>query len=532
MADKQKLLWESSGGIIPEGWSLVSLSSLLKNPKSMSVGVMYPGKHFDDGIPLIRVSDVKNGGVASKPDFCISVDVDEEYKRTRLSGEELLITLVGNPGDCVIATQEMSGWNAARAIAVLRLEDVTLRQWVRIVLLSGPSKHIIDSRLNTTVQKTLNLKDIRELPIPMPPASLRESLCAISKKFEEKCLINHQTNQTLEQMAQALFKSWFVDFDPVFDNLLASVDFKLENLETSLPNELKQKAQRRLAALNSLENAAEIKASLIALAHELQAQLPTKEATQAAVQVSEKTAETPVKANFNANPNILAQHANTHAHFPNEFEHNEQLGWIPKGWEVCALGDKVTVKRGGSPRPIKDYIVSDGLPWTKISDATASTSRFIKNTKEYIKPEGLKKTTLLKKGTLILSNSATPGLPKFLDLDACIHDGWLHFPIKETFSDLYLYQLFLVVRKELVQQGNGSVFTNLKTDILKNHNVVVPSELVLQRFDEFIKPQVNKIHSLSASTLSLEKLRDTLLPKLISGELQILDVATDEEVVD
>ena len=117
-------------------------------------------------------------------------------------------------------------------------------------------------------------------------------------------------------------------------------------------------------------------------------------------------------------------------------------------------------------------------------------------------------------------------------MDACIHDGWLHFPIKETFSDLYLYQLFLVVRKELVQQGNGSVFTNLKTDILKNHNVVVPSELVLQRFDEFIRPHVNKIHSLSASTLSLEKLRDILLPKLISGELQIPDLATDEEIVD
>uniref|UniRef100_UPI0038F704D4 hypothetical protein n=1 Tax=Streptomyces galilaeus TaxID=33899 RepID=UPI0038F704D4 len=92
-----------------------------------------------------------------------------------------------------------------------------------------------------------------------------------------------------------------------------------------LPDELKHKAQRRLAALNSLENATQCKASLSALAHELQAQLPTKEATQAAVQVSEKAAETPVKPNFNANPKILVQHANTHAHFPNEFEHNEQL---------------------------------------------------------------------------------------------------------------------------------------------------------------------------------------------------------------
>ena len=411
MADKQKLLWESSGGIIPEGWSLVSLSSLLQTPKSMSVGVMYPGKHYDDGIPLIRVSDVKNGAVASKPDFCISANVDEEYKRTRLSGEELLVTLVGNPGDCVIATQEMSGWNAARAIAVLRLEDPVLRQWVRIVLLSGPSKHIIDSRLNTTVQKTLNLKDIRELPIPMPPANIRERLCSISKKFEEKCLINHQTNQTLEQMAQALFKSWFVDFDPVFDNLLASVDFNLDNLETSLPDELKQKAQRRLAALNSLHNAAECKASLSALAHELQALSQTKAPTPAAVQVSEKAAETPVKANVSANPNILAQHANTHAHFPNEFEHNEQLGWIPKGWSLEIVSKYCEkVQNGGTPKRNEPTYWENGtIPWLTSGEVRQS---IIVEVKSRISEVGFNKSSakwVPKFSTLVALYGATAG---------------------------------------------------------------------------------------------------------------------------
>ena len=181
------------------------------------------------------------------------------------------------------------------------------------------------------------------------------------------------------------------------------------------------------------------------------------------------------------------------------------------------------VKRGGSPRPIKDFIVSEGLPWTKISDATASGTRFIKSTKEHIKLEGLSKTTLLKKGTLILSNSATPGLPKFLDLDACIHDGWLHFPEKENFNDHYLYQLFLVVRKELVQQGNGSVFTNLKTDILKNHKMVVAPKSLLDEFGDVVSSIHSKLHELSESTVILSGIRDTLLPKLISGELRIPD---------
>lgn len=160
-----------------------------------------------------------------------------------------------------------------------------------------------------STRASLNNEMISRLEISFPEPKVQEKIAHILRTLDKKIELNQKTNQTLEQMAQALFKSWFVDFDPVFDNLLASVDFKLENLENHLPDELKQKAQRRLLALNSLENAAEIKASLIALDHELQALSQTKEATQAAVQVSEKAAETPVKPNFSANPKILAQHA-------------------------------------------------------------------------------------------------------------------------------------------------------------------------------------------------------------------------------
>ncbi len=103
-------------------------------------------------------------------------------------------------------------------------------------------------------------------------------------------------------------------------------------------------------------------------------------------------------------------------------------------WEERPLGELVTVKRGGSPRPIQDYLSDSGYRWLKISDATKEPSPFIFEIKEHIKEEGLKKTTLLKAGKLVLSNSATPGLPKILQVDTCIHDGWLHFP-KSHFSN-------------------------------------------------------------------------------------------------
>ncbi|MCK5679594.1 restriction endonuclease subunit S [bacterium] len=197
---------------------------------------------------------------------------------------------------------------------------------------------------------------------------------------------------------------------------------------------------------------------------------------------------------------------------------DSELGEIPKGWRVEPLGEKLEIKRGGSPRPIKDYISDSGYRWLKISDATASTSPFIFEIKEHIEKEGLKKTTLLKQGSLVLSNSATPGIPKFLEVDSCIHDGWLHFPMTSIFSYRYLYLFFKHIRASLLQQGNGSVFKNLKTDILKNWNTVIPDAETMKSFDELINPMFEKIKNNTSQIQALAKIRDTLLPKLMSGE--------------
>jgi type I restriction enzyme S subunit len=114
------------------------------------------------------------------------------------------------------------------------------------------------------------------------------------------------------------------------------------------------------------------------------------------------------------------------------------------------------------------------MPWIKISDATAESSRFISNTKEKIKSHGVRASVEVFPGDLILSNSATPGLPKFLKINACIHDGWLLLRNFRGLDKEFAYWLLLCERIKLVAQGNGSVFTNLKTDILKSHVVKIP----------------------------------------------------------
>ena len=198
-------------------------------------------------------------------------------------------------------------------------------------------------------------------------------------------------------------------------------------------------------------------------------------------------------------------------------------GVQPSEWENAPLGSFVEIKRGGSPRPIQDFLSDSGLRWLKISDVTSLSSPFVLEIKEHIKEEGLRKTVFLHAGELVLSNSATPGIPKILDVDTCIHDGWLYFP-KSELSKYYLYLFFKHIRKELVALGNGSVFTNLKTDILKAFPATKADESTLKEFDALVTPLFDAMLNADRENFKLAAMRDALLPKLMSSEIDASEV--------
>ena len=198
-------------------------------------------------------------------------------------------------------------------------------------------------------------------------------------------------------------------------------------------------------------------------------------------------------------------------------------GNVPSSWIDGKLGDFADIKRGGSPRPIQKYLSNSGLRWLKISDVTSLQTPFVIDIKDHIIEDGLKKTVLLKEGSLVLSNSATPGIPKILDVDSCIHDGWLYFP-QSKFSREYLYLYFKYIRQQLVNLSNGSVFNNLKTDILKNYPTILPDNETLQRFESIVNPIFLEIQNRTRESHQLTDIRDVLLPKLMSGELDVSDI--------
>jgi type I restriction enzyme S subunit len=178
-------------------------------------------------------------------------------------------------------------------------------------------------------------------------------------------------------------------------------------------------------------------------------------------------------------------------------------------WREVTIGEICTITRGGSPRPIQDFIAETGTPWVKIADAKQD-SRYINSTKEFIVKEGEKKSRVVYPGDFILSNSATPGLPRFVKIRACIHDGWLLLRDIKGVDKVFLYYLLLTERESLLIQGNGSIFTNLKTDILRYHEVTLPPLPEQKAIAEVLSSLDDKIDLLHRQNKNLEQMAQTL----------------------
>ena len=463
---------------IPGDWSFTKISDI--------AGINESSISSDDSFDYIRYIDISSvsSDKMETPKLMRLDDAPSRAKRIIKQGDIIISTVRPNLKQFYLCNFEIDNHIVSTGFCVVSPKSSKYRWYLYSFLTSEIFTEYLIRVADGAAYPAFSYKEIRDAIIPLPSDEYLSFISSTSKSIFNKVHLNQQTNETLEAMAQAIFKSWFVDFDPVRAKIEATSAGRDPNR----------------AAMAAISACTKVSADGAVLWEETEAALQQKLDRMSADQRTQ-----------------LRQTAEL---FPGELVKSE-IGEVPKGWEYDQLGNFITVKRGGSPRPIKDFVVEEGLHWTKISDATSENSPFIMTTKEFIKEDGLKKTVLLEKGSLILSNSATPGLPKFLNIDACIHDGWLYFPEQEHFTDLYLYHLFIEIRKALVAKGSGTVFTNLKTSILRNYDVVVPNGELVIKFTEVAHSIFDSLLNNREETESLTKLRDTLLPKLISGEFEL-----------
>lgn len=200
---------------------------------------------------------------------------------------------------------------------------------------------------------------------------------------------------------------------------------------------------------------------------------------------------------------------------------------IPKGWRKCLVSDVVEVSRGASPRPIGNYLTSNvnGVNWIKIGDAPRSGNR-IQHTAERITPEGASRSVIVHAGDLILSNSMSFGRPYVVDIDGCIHDGWLKLS-EFTLSADTEFLVYLLSSRAVTSQyeslAAGSGVKNLNKEVVSEVALELPQlaeqraiAKVLSGFDEHLT-------NLDELIAKKKAIRDGALEELVTGRTRIAD---------
>ena len=211
-------------------WREVTLSDLAAPGSPITYGVVKPGPEDPNGVLFIRGGDIADGRVRVDQLRTITREVSAPYKRTVLHGGELVVSLVGNPGQLAIVPVELRGANIARQVGLIRLRDDVDARFVKYSLSSVVGQASLDAESRGSVQQVINLGDLRTVHLQLPPLSEQRGIAHILGTLDDKIELNRRMNETLEAIAQALFKSWFVDFDPV--------RAKSEGRDPSLPSHL------------------------------------------------------------------------------------------------------------------------------------------------------------------------------------------------------------------------------------------------------------------------------------------------------
>ncbi|WP_203335582.1 hypothetical protein [Nocardioides limicola] len=184
-------------------WPTERLEDLLLSRRDLTYGIVQPGNATNDGVPIVRVRDVRNGVVSTIDPLRVAPSVEAAYERSRLVGGELLVTLVGTVGETAVAGSELAGWNVARAVAVARVRPDVGAQWVAWAMKLSASTGLIAERVNTTVQTTLNLADLRDVPVPLPPAAHRAGIARVLGALDDKIASNGRLLELIPDLIRA-----------------------------------------------------------------------------------------------------------------------------------------------------------------------------------------------------------------------------------------------------------------------------------------------------------------------------------------
>lgn len=160
----------------PKGWPTRRLDTLVRDGDTINYGVVQPGDDFEDGIPLVRVGDMVEGHVNHAALKRIDPAIEANYTRSRLRGDEILVSCVGSIGAVALTDESVKGFNIARAVARIPLDSKTSRVFVAEYLKTNLVQRYFKNELRTVSQPTLNIKQISETPVFLPPLNVQREI--------------------------------------------------------------------------------------------------------------------------------------------------------------------------------------------------------------------------------------------------------------------------------------------------------------------------------------------------------------------
>jgi len=202
-----------------------------------------------------------------------------------------------------------------------------------------------------------------------------------------------------------------------------------------------------------------------------------------------------------------------------------EVGVIPEDWRICQLREVCSVLRGGSPRPIEDYLTenADGINWIKIGDVGAGV-KYIDSTAERILPSGMSRSRYVKPGDFLLSNSMSFGRPYILRIDGCIHDGWLVIGnYQTTFSSEYLYYCLSSdgVLAQHLRYAAGSSVLNLNKDIVSRVHVAIPGPQEQANISKALGEVDQLIEQLEGLIYKKKNIKQAAMQELLTGNRRL-----------
>ena len=462
---------------MPANWLEYSLGDLCSEITVGHVGSM-TNEYRDSGIPFFRSKNIREYRIDWDDVKYISQSFHEKLKKSTLRPGDVAVVRTGKPGTACVIPDYIDEANCSDLV-IMRVNPQRLSAYFLSYYLNSVANHQINSQLVGAVQQHFNVGAAKKLSITIPDRNEQERIVKVVKDLDDKIQLNHQINQTLEQMAQAIFKSWFVDFEPVKAKIAA------------------------LKAGGSEEDA--LLAAMQAISGKGESEITRLQAEQ---------------------PEQYAELRATAELFPSAMQESE-LGEIPEGWGVSQIGDEVTVVGGGTPSTKNpDFWNSGEINWTSPKDLSNLADKVLVETERKVTEAGLAKISsgLLPVDTVLMSSRAPVGYLALAKIPVAVNQGYIAMKCEKALSPEFVIQWCAAHMDEIKSRASGTTFAEISKKNFKIIPVVMPTESLISIYSKQASSLYEAIENNVRESDTLAKLRDSLLPKLLSGELSVSDV--------